>query len=217
MTGIEREHAEDCFKMGERAAEDAEAADWVREHGGLSHVKDIYNDLRAVVERLGIEWSESELHGLMDALDRRLMLEGMEWLVEAWPRFEDDAPVKFGDVVSDGNETGRVYYVTLDTVNPVIIGFTDEEPDRDPGTWLEVSVSDGERVRRPAPKILDADGEEIEVGDDLYSVEGGLKFHVSSIDRVSGKIATEAMFALDKWADPAMYTHRAPALAERDR
>lgn len=49
---------------------------WVCDHGGLSHVKDIYNDLRAVVDRLGIEWSESELHGLMDVLDRRLVPEG---------------------------------------------------------------------------------------------------------------------------------------------
>ena len=52
---------------------------WVCDHGGLSHVKDIYHDLRAVVERLGIEWSESELHVLMDTLDRRLMPEGCDW------------------------------------------------------------------------------------------------------------------------------------------
>ena len=90
----------------------------------------------------------------------RLMPEGVEW-----PRFEDGEPVRFGDVVSDGYETGRVHYVTFDTVNPVIIGFTDETPDQDPGTWLEVSVNDGERVKRPAPKVLDADGAEIHVGD----------------------------------------------------
>ena len=59
--------------------EDREAIAWVCEHGGLSHVKDIYHDLRAVVERLGIEWSESELHVLMDILDRRLMPEGCDW------------------------------------------------------------------------------------------------------------------------------------------
>ena len=52
---------------------------WVCDHGGLSHVKDIYHDPRAVVERLGIEWSESELHVLMDTLDRRLMPEGCDW------------------------------------------------------------------------------------------------------------------------------------------
>ena len=85
------------------------------------------------------------------------MFNGMNGLeiLNNWPRFEDGARVKFGDVVSDGEETGRVYYVTFDTVNPVIIGFTDETPDQDPGTWLEVSVNDGERVERPAPERPD--------------------------------------------------------------
>lgn len=70
------------------------------------------------------------------------------------------------------------------------------------------------RYRRGiAPEVLDADGVEVEVGDDLYSIEGMLKLHVSAIDKKSGRIATEAMFALDKWADPKMYTHRAPVLA----
>ena len=69
-----------------------------------------------------------------------------------------------------------------------------------------------DRKGRFAPKVLDADGVEVEVGDDLYSVEGMLKFHVSAIDKKNGRIATEAMLALDKWADPKMYTHRAPVL-----
>ena len=162
-----------------------------------------------------VENQRSSLDGLVAVIDEmrpRLMPEGMEW-----PVYEDGEPVKFGDVVSDGDETGRVYYVTFDTVNPVIIGFTDETPDQDPGTWLEVSVSDGERVKRPATKVLDADGVEIDVGDDLYSVEGSLKFHVSHVDRINGKIATDAMFSLDKWADPKMYTHRAPVLAADGR
>ena len=55
--------------------------------------------------------------------------------------------------------------------------------------------------------VLDADGVPIELGDDLYSVEGGLKLHVSIIDKVNCRIATSAMFALDKWADPSMFTH----------
>lgn len=70
---------------------------------------------------------------------------------------------------------------------------------------------------RPAPKVLDADGVEVEIGDDLYTVDGMLKFHVSAIDKRSGRIATEAMFALDKWADPKMYTHHAPVLAADDK
>ena len=58
--------------------------------------------------------------------------------------------------------------------------------------------------------VLDANGVPIELGDDLYSVEGSLKLHVSNIDRVNCRIATSAMFALDKWADPSMFTHTKP-------
>lgn len=70
---------------------------WVCDHGGLSHVKDIYHDLRAVVERLGVEWSESELHGLMDTLDSRIMPEGME--------------VRESDTVYEVEGTGHAYEV----------------------------------------------------------------------------------------------------------
>ena len=123
----------------------------------LNELKRAYVDaLNGVCKRLGL----TDGTGLPDMpeviwaeLDRRLMPEGMEW-----PIFEDGEPVKFGDVVSDGDETGRVYYVTFDTVNPVIIGFTDETPDQDPGTWLEVSVNDGERVKRPERKDSRPDG-----------------------------------------------------------
>ena len=82
---------------------------------------------------------------------------------------------------------------------------------------------DGEEYRDAAKDlthqrpILDADGVPIELGDDLYSVEGGLRLHVSHIDRGNGRIATTAMLALDKWADPKMYTHRAHVLAADGR
>lgn len=65
--------------------------------------------------------------------------------------------------------------------------------------------------------VLDADGVPVELGDDLYSVEGGLKLHVSNIDRVNCRIATSAMFALDKWADPSMFTHTKPEIDSWER
>ncbi|HIZ18473.1 MAG TPA: hypothetical protein IAA22_05140 [Candidatus Olsenella stercoravium] len=82
-----------------------------------------------------------------------------------------------------------------------------------PTNWSEVR-SLSLTHQRP---VLDADGVEVEVGDDLYTVGGMFKFHVSAIDKKSGRIATEAMFALDKWADPKMLTHRAPVLAADGR
>lgn len=154
-------------------------------------------------------WAE-DLGG-RKSVERRLMPEGMEW-----PRFEDGEPVRFGDVVSDGYETGRVYYVTFDTVNPVIIGFTDERPDQDPGTWLEVSVSDGERVNRPAPKVLDADGVEIREGDTVCGTRDMEPMKV--VDTDSHEFGFKRV-KCEKKGDgfwfycPDELTHRAPVLA----
>ena len=157
--------------------------------------------------------SKDVMDAALHALDRRLMPVGM-----GWPRFEDGEPVRFGDVVSDGDETGRVYYVTFDTVNPVIIGFTDETPDQDPGTWLEVSVSDGERVKRPAPKVLDADGAEIRVGDTVWATNGHGPFEVTRIvnaDRLRVVCDDEKNGHLNVY--PKNITHRAPVLAADGR
>ena len=153
-------------------------------------------DLLPEEDREAIEWVRE--HGGLAEVEKRLMPEGIEW-----PRFEDSEPVRIGDDFErDGDENG-VSTVTVYLDGSFALNFR--------------AYSRGERVKRPAPKVLDADGVEVEVGDDLYTVEGMLKFHVSAIDKKSGRIATEAMSALDKWADPKMYTHRAPVLAADGR
>lgn len=191
---------------------------WGAEKGGVS----ICRALESLADMVELELLLVELCGLLGIppmglidvsrqelareIKKRLMPEGMEW-----PRFEDGEPVRFGDVVSDGDETGRVYYVTFDTVNPVIIGFTDKTPDQDPGTWLEVSVNDGEHVKRPAPKVLDADGVEIRVGDTVYDMVGD-RHEVKSFGK-QGDVLLE--FHNDEslgWR-PSNFTHRAPVLA----
>lgn len=220
--------------------EDRGAIAWVREHGGLDavrsewssrvpydtheqrrqrllgHIAECETALRRRNERIEeLGHRVNDLTRENAELRRRAMPEGM-----SWPVFEDGEPVKFGDVVSDGDETGRVYYVTFDTVNPVIIGFTDETPDQDPGTWLEVSVNDGERVSRPAPKVLDADGVEIRVGDTVWDVESGTEYEVVGIhadeDTPVRVMRTDGSH-LAKAAKPSTLTHRAPVLAADGR
>ena len=217
--------------------EEHEAASWVREHGGLDavrsewsgrvpydkheqrrqrllgHIAECETALRrrnARIEELGHR--VSDLTAENAELRRRAMPEGIER-----PRFEDGEPVRVGGVVVDEAEE-LVYRVSE-------IAFSDgygtclryEDP-RDGNSYNFIDgLESGQCVRRPEPKVLDGDGVEAEVGDDLYSVEGMLKFHVSAIDRKNGRIATEAMFALDKWADPKMYTHRAPVIAADGR
>lgn len=166
--------------------------------------------------RTRVENQRASLDGLAAAIDEmrpRLMPEGM-----CWPVYEDGEPVKFGDVVSDGDETGRVYYVTFDTVNPVIIGFTDETPDQDPGTWLEVSVNDGERVKRPAPMVRDADGAEIRVGDTVWHEDGSELVVEGFGDEEDGETLvkvsdmSETSFGWSECRSLSL-THRAPVLA----
>ena len=212
-------------------------AAWVREHGGLGAVKRRWECLSFYAEPVPRSYAErriasrqrqideshaalrrrneliaelnarvenqraalDELVKSIDEMRPRLMPEGMEWLVESWPRFEDDEPVRFLDDFERYGEENGVSAVTMYSDGSFALNCR--------------AYSKGEHVKRPAPKVLDADGAEIEVGDDLYSVKGSLKFHVSHVDRINGKIATDAMFSLDKWADPAMYTHRSPVLA----
>ena len=94
-----------------------------------------------------------------------------------------------------------------------VTGMTKDERGTSWAFFSETTLAIRTEFLRADKRVLDADGVKIELGDDLYSVEGSLKFHVGHIDRVNGKIATGAMFAIDKWADPSLYTHRAPVLA----
>ena len=94
-----------------------------------------------------------------------------------------------------------------------VTGMTEDERGTSWAFFSETELAIRTEFLRVDKRVLDADGVKIELGDDLYSVEGSLKFHVGHIDRVNGKIATGAMFAIDKWADPSLYTHRAPVLA----
>ena len=213
--------ADATFEDRKVTREDRDAITWVREHGGLDSVKklldwvvghcstkqqldfDFWLSGRVMYE-LGFEEDMADRNEVERRLLARLMPEGCEW-----PRYESGELVKFGDVVSDGDETGRVYYVTFDTVNPVIIGFTDETPDQDPGTWLEVSVNDGERVKRPS-KVLDADGVEIRVGDTVWDVEFGCEHVVTKVSDGAVFVAFEDESA-DR-CDPASLTHQRPVL-----
>lgn len=92
--------------------------------------------------------------GRIDA--ERALPEGVEW-----PRFEDGELVKIGDDVEYKGETMRVYLATLDADGWAL--WCSRE-----GIDGRLSGSFGERVKRPTPKVLGADGAPIEVGDTVY-------------------------------------------------
>lgn len=98
----------------------------------------------AIAERVEAETGEPQLP------------DGIEW-----PRFEDGEVVKIGDDVEYKGETMRVYLATFDADGWAL--WCSRE-----GIDGRLSGSFGERVKRPTPKVLDADGVPIEVGDTVY-------------------------------------------------
>ena len=146
--------------------EDREAIAWVRDHGGLERVKGLLEWVVGhcstrqqldfdfwlsgrVMHELGFEEDMADRDEVERRLLARLMPEGMEW-----PRFEDGEPVRFGD------EWG------LGTGGTAIVGSVTL---RDDSFALNASWYDmGERVKRPAPKVLDADGVEIREKRDVW-------------------------------------------------
>ena len=183
--------------------------------GGMIHIS--VQRLREICEQIerevGVETVKADAmealafvdeHGGLDEVKKRLMPEGYRW-----PRWDDGTPI----VLSEGQGDDVVDTVAFH-FQAAVVDYESPYVEINPTLMKNTGTvyrDMGEPVARP-PKVLDVDGVEIEVGDDLYSVEGMLKFHVSAIDKKSGRIATEAMFALDKWADPKMYAHRAPVL-----
>lgn len=113
---------------------------------------DCYADMfERIADRIDAE------RALPEGIDaERALPEGVEW-----PRFEDGELVKVGDDVEYKGETMRVYLATFDADGWAL--WCSRE-----GIDGRLSGSFGERVKRPTPKVLDADGVPIEVGDTVY-------------------------------------------------
>lgn len=92
------------------------------------------------------------------------------------PLFEDGELVQFGDEILKAGNSAKVdaFVVNPDGSTLIIAGM------------YRVAVEAGERVKRPAPKVLDADGVPVEVGDEVWSTnDSGL------VDHPFGFIVTE--------------------------
>lgn len=136
--------------------EDRDALEWVRDHGGLDEVRKLaryetkeevelvaLNELRHLA---GVRQGEAaSISKMGESIARRLVPEGCEWLIEAWPKFEDDAPVKLGDMSLIDGDADMVEAVQIWIHGkPVIYGDNGSQ-----------QLEKGERVKRP---VLDADG-----------------------------------------------------------
>ena len=108
--------------------------------------------------------------GIANELRERALPEGIEW-----PRFEDGELVKVGNEVEFEGETMRVFSVAF-TFNGWVLWCARESFDG------RLCGSYGERVKRPTPKVLGADGVEIRVGDTVYCDDDPEPLVVDSFD-----------------------------------
>ena len=147
-----------------RRVEDREAAEWVREHGGLDEVRrdfqDAANQRVELCAALGVDldtgWADATC-----VMRDRLMPDGMEW-----PRFDSGDLVDFGDVAArDDGEPAVVDKI-------VFYGDQWRLYDQYACEINEDMMGPGERVERAAPKVLDKDGVEIRVGDTVWHEDG---------------------------------------------
>lgn len=221
--------------------EDYEAAVWVRDHGGLDHVRDEWRSrvpydkhkmarqrlidhiaecetalgcrrrrIEELVRRVGDLASENA------ELRKRAMPEGMEW-----PLYEDGEPVRLGDEFECW--CGKTHTVESVTIREGRSALNASKPH-----MFVVSdgpfTAHGERVKRPAPKVLDADGVEIKVDDEVWSISGDGPMSVEEIrpsddpDDLEhivwcGDKGCELLSDVKIWRIADQLTHRAPVLA----
>ena len=201
--------------------DEREAVAWVRDHGGLERVKgpldwvvghcstrqqldfDFWLSGR-VMHELGFEEDMADRDEVERRLLARLMPEGMEWLVEAWPRFEDDAPVRFLDDFERYGEENGVSAVTMYSDGSFALNFR--------------AYSKGERVKRPAPKVLDADGVEIRKGDTVWTIKDARELEVTGLYPEQSSCPVKVKehkngACIFSGIDPDQLTHRTPVLA----
>lgn len=194
---------------GQIECEQVEAVAWVREHGGLEPIKSSLSALELLAEGIEIdtglafydESSKERCVALRNEVKSRLMPEGMEW-----PCFDDGEPVRIGDEAPFGSD-GRMVVTGIELVEG---GFVLHGRDGGIERPCQTGYKVGERVKRPAPKVLDADGVEIRVGDKLYDTETGCGRTVRAIND-DGTVEFDG-HENRGWFGK-FFTHRAPVLA----
>lgn len=141
---------------------------------------------------------------IADRIDaERALPEGVEW-----PRFEDGGLVRIGDELEFEGKTMLVCDATFYADGWALWCDREDMSGRLHGSY-------GERVKRPAPKVLDADGVPIKVGDVVYFVDGDARpLTVERIDANGGEPAVDLVYAgqILRWysVNPEKLTHERP-------
>lgn len=163
------------------------AADWVEAQGGLDEMQermglfaDMLNRIDSIVcgdeqhcfdERIDLREADELFGVICDALGKRLMPLGMEW-----PRFDDGEKVCFGDSVPIYRRSGEVSESEVCSM-----AFRSRQTDIGTCADFRICLNGGERVKRPEPEVLAADGEPIREGETAYSIHDGKRATVKSL------------------------------------
>ena len=216
------------------------AYEWVEEHGGLekirqqrinSYPRDAYERKRGKLlkhiaeceKALGkrkkrVEELEAEAKGMRERIETmlpRLMPEGY-----MWPEFENGDPVRIGDEFADGGgNTRRCTSIEILHGEEDVFDALIHWSVFDPFAYLLVNMWLGERVKRPEPKVLDADGVEIREGDTVWDEHGDelVVLAVYGQDVHCRYAEYEDQICDNGTWEPLQLTHRAPVLAADGR
>lgn len=135
-------------------------------------------------------------------------------ILDMWPKFEDGEYVMYEDEFDFNGEVKTAHGFNFGIGGRVSICS-------DKGS--HVRLPNGERVKRPAPKVLDADGVEIKVGDTVWfrSLSTGALMRKATVTgfgehSLDGPLATLKDEAGRTWhIDPKKVTHVQPDSWER--
>lgn len=190
------------------------ASAWLRGIIGMydDEADDLNGGFPTIAKMFGVVCKEETCLGCMvkmmtaiaDRIDaERALPEGMEW-----PRFEDGGLVRIGDELEFEGKTMLVCDATFYADGWALWCDREDMSGRLHGSY-------GERVKRPAPKVLDADGVPIKVGDTVYFVDGDARpLTVERIDANGGEPAVDLVYAgqILRWhsANPEKLTHERP-------
>ena len=206
---IEREDAERKSKPGELGRARAEADGWRRvAERRLGHIGECEKALAKRNERIAeLEKQVADLRA--ELANAKVLTERERQILDMWPRFEDGEYVWFGDAV-EAHHDGAIIVDAIEFSRGEVC-----VKDAEDGDW-DTSMYAMHPLKRPVPKVLDADGVEIKVGDTVWHRSGFGHGVVTSIDEDSLMGTVRYVDGSMEFIDVARYlTHTRPDSWER--
>ena len=140
----------------------------------LKKRKQLVHELRNEVHRLGKQVSDLSAER-EDGGGRVVLTDREREILDMWPKFEDGEYVRIGDAV-EVHHDGAIIIEAIEFSRGKV-----QVKDAEDGDW-NTSMCAIRPLKRPVPKVLDADGVEIKVGDAVWHCSGTASGVVTGID-----------------------------------